>query len=553
MKHPPARGTGLTLAWFSWQLERMLDGVENTGGIRGWIGIGVWALLASCSPPPADPGIFEDGGEIKDLSFFLRRLRLLDHLPTLETSHTAMASTWDRTGGNKDDTDFKRVEGDRNVLLDVAGPGCVHRLFTGLRGEILQGTRLQIFLDHQTTPLFDMPANKFISEVTGPFPYPLISTRTYPGSQFPIPFAKHCRIQLTNDQPVKKWGLYWQITYTTYPAGTRVQTLTWPLTAAEQQELKEVTGAWLMAQKYSPPPPAQWTLQRTFALAPGERRAVSLSGVGVIRQLRVALAPPTPEVIQGTWLRMRWDGRAQASVDVPVGFFFGHGYRGHMQGARYDSLLMGVTDSEAYALLPMPYNGGAVIELENRSNLHITAAQVKLEAVALPGLPPRWGRFHATWHQRAAALSNAPRYGLKQVPVHILLERQTRGKYVGALLHLDWPKLWQWWGEGDVLIWTDENTWPPSYHGTGTEEYFNSGWTFFDRKAMSGYVSTRPGGVALYTFHLNDAFQFSANIRVAEETMGSFGGDETIHASHPLWGSTALWYAATAQGANSTP
>ena len=36
----------------------------------------------------------------RDLSFFLRRLRTLDHLPELEDSHTAMPSTWDRSGGN---------------------------------------------------------------------------------------------------------------------------------------------------------------------------------------------------------------------------------------------------------------------------------------------------------------------------------------------------------------------------------------------------------------------------------------------------------------------
>ena len=37
-----------------------------------------------------------------------------------------------------------------------------------------------------------------------------------------------------------------------------------------------------------------------------------------------------------------------------------------------------------------------------------------------------------------------------------------------------------------------ETGWPPSYHGTGTEEYFNSGWCKFDRKAVSGYVSVHP-------------------------------------------------------------
>ena len=58
--------------------------------------------------------------ETRDVAWFLRRLRTLDHLPELEDSHTAMASTWDRSGGNNDGTDFKDVRpGGTNVLLDV--------------------------------------------------------------------------------------------------------------------------------------------------------------------------------------------------------------------------------------------------------------------------------------------------------------------------------------------------------------------------------------------------------------------------------------------------
>src|SRR5512138_2265915 len=68
---------------------------------------------------------------IRDVTWFLHRLRTVEHLPELENSHTALASTWDRSGGNADGTDFKRVEGATNIIFDAAGPGCVHRLFTG--------------------------------------------------------------------------------------------------------------------------------------------------------------------------------------------------------------------------------------------------------------------------------------------------------------------------------------------------------------------------------------------------------------------------------------
>jgi hypothetical protein len=107
----------------------------------------------------------------------------------------------------------------------------------------------------------------------------------------------------------------------------------------------------------------------------------------------------------------------------------------------------------------------------------------------------------------------------------------------------DWPHE-GWWGEGDWLIWSDESDWPPSYHGTGSEEYFNSGWCLFDRKAVSGYVAVHPGHPTQYSFHLNDAFQFQRRLRVAVETVGWDEADRRIRAEHPVWSTTAFWYGA---------
>jgi hypothetical protein len=83
----------------------------------------------------------------------------------------------------------------------------------------------------------------------------------------------------------------------------------------------------------------------------------------------------------------------------------------------------------------------------------------------------------------------------------------------------------------------------PVTTGPGSEEYFNSGWCRFDRKAISGYVAIHPGYPTEYSFHLNDALQFRRNIKVAVETMGWDKADQQIRQEHPVWGSTAHWYA----------
>ncbi len=489
---------------------------------------------------------------VRDVAWFLHRLRTVDHLPELEEAHTALASTWDRSGGNADGTDFKRIEGATNILFDADGPGCIHRLFTGgteparpdLPGYLrIDGTRLQILLDDATRPIFDSPVTDFFDPARGPVPAPLAGAKTngwtYPGCFLPIPYARHCRVQLVNPER-KNWGCYWQIAYTTYAPGTRVQSLTWPLNASANAELDAVCQTWLSAQAVPPAPPRKWTQTKTAKLAAGRAVQLRRSGGGVIRELRVAVQPATPEVLRGLRLTLRWDGAREPSADVPVGYFFGHADSGHAEAARFSSLLLGVAEDEAYARFPMPYANGAVITLSNGSPVAITRLRVALEAGRLRSVPANWGRFHTAYSEAPAAL-NGPRFGLKQTPAHLVLEREGRGKYVGVILRVDWPHE-GWWGEGDWLIWSDETGWPPSYHGTGSEEYFNSGWCKFDRKAVSGYVSVHPGHPTEYSFHLNDAFQFQRNIRVAVETVGWDKANQQIRDEHPVWGSTAFWY-----------
>ncbi|ACB77791.1 hypothetical protein Oter_4520 [Opitutus terrae PB90-1] len=521
--------------------------------------------------------------EIRDVSWFLQRMRSVEHLAELENSHTALASTWDRTGANGDGGDFKDLrpptatEPGRNILLDVDGPGCIHRIFLGVLGPQQQGTRIQIFLDGLSAPTIDLPITEFFDYQNGPLPYPLVFFKSYPGTLFPIPFAQHCLVQLVNadygkpDWNDARWSNYWQITYTRYSESVKVKSLTWPLSEAEKREALATREAWLLAESSAPLPPAQWDAEHSTALAPHETLSFDLPGTGVIRQLRVQLEPATPQVLEAVRLQLTWDGAAEPSVDVPVGYFFGHVHGGLGQvlqspaavngpsgplhpdnwdlvpySTTFHSLLLGTTDREAYACFPMPFAHGARVKLVNTGDVAVSLARVRLQLERREKLPPDWGRFHATWTHSLADTADTPRVGPKQVPVKTVLQRSGAGKYVGVMLSIDWPS-YAWWGEGDWLIWSDEAGWPPSYHGTGSEEYFNSGWCRFDRKAVSGFVTLRPGHPTVYSFHLNDAFQFRKSIRVVEEQMGH----KLIGEGHPRWINTAFWYGREPQPAGS--
>jgi hypothetical protein len=516
--------------------------------------------------------VFADG-EIRDTAFFLKRLRTVEHLPELENSHTAMSSTWDRSGGNADGADYKRIENGSNILLDVNGPGCVHRIFTGILDTSVADTRIQIFLDRSKEPIFDMPVAQFFNDVSGPLPYPLVFHKSYPGILFPIPFEKHIYVRLVNkrfgapDWKDEMWGNFWQLTYTQYAPEIKVKSLNWPLNTDEKRQLQITCDKWLQTESSPPAEPSKWKVDKTFSLDPNQVKTVDLSGCGIIRRIRLS---PMSEAMRGLRIRIYWDGSANPSVDVPVEYFFGIANREYGQQIEspfvvmgrdflnkpetytphFNSLLLGVTPAQMYCLFPMPFDRGAILQFDNKGKERIEKLNVRLDVENRLSLSPQLGRFHATWTQEPAATESTPKFGLKNVPAKIVLDRKCKGKYVGVLLSLDWPSN-EWWGEGDWLIWSDENDWPPSYHGTGSEEYFNSGWCRFDRKAISGFVTVRPGHPTVYSFHLNDAFQFSRRIRVAEEQMGLGNGDVYLHENHPLWRSTAFWYASPAQPAES--
>ena len=524
-------------------------------------------------------------GEIRDVGWFLKRLRTVDHLPILEDSHTAMVSTWDKTGANMDVWTHDNIIGKTNTIVDIDGPGCMHRIFTGFVDERFDHSIIQIFLDGNDEPVINMPMPEFFNDESGPFPYPLTFIKTYPGTLMPIPFEKNITVKIVNDLYETNewiqgmWGVYWQFTYTKYQDNVRVRSLQWPLEANEQAELDKTCISWLKAESTPPVVPEKWSVHESSSLKPGETLELSLMNAGIIEQMRISAWPDTPGVLNNLRLQIVWDGHNAPSVDVPVGYLFGHGNTGHNKthssfgavtgkapesgkfpqsdrveyNSNYNSLLLGMTDTETYSMFPMPFSNGAKIRLINTGNEVAETVKIKLDAHPLESIPANWGRFHVTWSQSLAATEATPKLGAQNIPCKIFLNRRGRGKYVGTMLQVDWPNE-LWWGEGDWLFWTDEVEWPPSYHGTGSEEYFNSGWGIFDRKAVSGFVSLRPGFPTVYSFHLNDAFNFQENIAVAEEQWAFAEPEATTNAlsiSNPMWSATAFWYADKPMGAES--
>jgi hypothetical protein len=89
------------------------------------------------------------------------------------------------------------------------------------------------------------------------------------------------------------------------------------------------------------------------------------------------------------------------------------------------------------------------------------------------------------------------------------------------------------------MIFVDDDTWPPSLHGTGGEDYFSQSWRMqrnaFPLNGSIVHEGDVPGYQVSYRFHLDGPVHFDRRIRV---TM------EHGHANHLAddWSSTAYWY-----------
>ena len=122
---------------------------------------------------------------------------------------------------------------------------------------------------------------------------------------------------------------------------------------------------------------------------------------------------------------------------------------------------------------------------------------------------------------------------------YTLLEATGRGHLVGVNMNMQSYGNGMQYLEGDEMVYVDGEK-EPSIYGTGTEDYFNSGW-YFNR---GEYAAPYHGlilkddslyRIAAYRFHIQDAIPFTRSLRFTIEH--GHGNEEIADYS-----STAYWY-----------
>jgi len=241
-----------------------------------------------------------------------------------------------------------------------------------------------------------------------------------------------------------------------------------------------------------------------FEVAPGDSVVLlDLDGPGVVRRMWITVASRDPDYLRRIALEMYWDGETNPSVRAPLGDFFGDGF----DKPDYASLVMGVTSGGFFTYLPMPFARHARIVARNGTGRAIDAFYFNADVELPDSLPTPLATLHAWWHRDPRTTSREP---------HLILDAHGAGHFVGMSLNAESLDGSLGFLEGDERFFIDGSF---RGQGTGTEDYFNSGW-YFNQGTFAapfhGLVvkDDKRGRIAAYRWHLPDPVPFRDSIRV---------------------------------------
>jgi hypothetical protein len=256
-------------------------------------------------------------------------------------------------------------------------------------------------------------------------------------------------------------------------------------------------------------------------------RIADLAGPGVITQIWVTVAARDPYFLRRLLLRAYWDGEKDPSIEVPIGDFFGTGF----VYKQYVTPFLGMSSGGYYACFPMPFNRSARLEVVNESDEEVQSFYFHIDYHQLSGpLDPTVAYFHANWRREPRTPPGRD---------YLLLDALGEGHLVGITMSMQSYDGDTQFLEGDEEFTVDGEQ-HPSIVGTGTEDYFNSGWYFNRGEFAAPYhglilKDDSLSRVAAYRFHILDAVPFRKSLHAVIEH-----GDRNKEIAD--YSSTAYWY-----------
>ncbi|MBL8768094.1 MAG: DUF2961 domain-containing protein [Planctomycetes bacterium] len=439
-------------------------------------------------------------------------------------------SSFDRTGGNDDGFSGRYgAVADRTgalVLFDHDGPGAITRIWSANPHE---DCWLEFFFDGESEPRIRTRFAAVFGGFAPGFVRPFVDD-AHGGfvAYVPIPYAKHLRVVATG--PL----YFWQITAARFPAGSDVvsfdpdATRTDVLTGYVERVTRAQAAEHFMTATPLPAPGDVGPIptRKAFATADGrpiptfapvqfpcslghdQAVALELEGPAVVTSLRMHVEAEGSRFLRTTLVRVFVDDDSEPWVEAPLGDLF----------ALVDA--KATTRALPFVASPPEYELRFVQPFARSLRVHVIqtgdeALRVDASAIGVRGPIDAFGahRFFARW-QRTLTRRGEPL---------VLLDARGSGHVVGVT-YLGNSAGGITYLEGDEAIAIDGRP-ATAYHGTGTEDFFDSGWYWRAgpfQTALFGltHKDEAGGSIATYRMFTTTAIPFRESMRFTLEHGG---------------------------------
>ncbi len=230
-----------------------------------------------------------------------------------------------------------------------------------------------------------------------------------------------------------------------------------------------------------------WTIP-----AGGTYEVFNAQGPGVITHIWFTIAARSGDHLKELVLRGYWDGNAKPSVEAPIGDFFGLNLNSYFN---YESEYLACSPGKSLnCYFAMPYRRSARFTVENQGKQEVGSFYSNIDYMTVPSLPADALYFHAQYRQQSPCVPvtfSGPKINLDGAKNHIYCETRGRGHLMGCTLGV-LQNANGWWGEGDEMIFVDDET-KPLITGTGSEDYFLGSWDFGGRDGAIPFAHSMYG------------------------------------------------------------
>lgn len=284
-----------------------------------------------------------------------------------------------------------------------------------------------------------------------------------------------------------------------------------------------------------------WKVNPFIIIEPGETFTMAdITGPGAVQHIWMT---PTGNFNLSIF-KVYYDGESEASIESPVGPFFGIGWN---EFSPLNSLAMTVNPGSAFnSYWKMPFRKNIKMTMQNLDSqpmrlyyqVDYTLTEVSNDEAYL----------HAQYRRSKPNLTS----------LHTIVDGiKGKGHYVGTYMGIGVTNN-GWWGEGEIKFFMDGDKENATIVGTGTEDYFCGSYNFENKRtrqyqeystAYAGlHQVLKPDGLygsqmrfGMYRWHIMDPIRFENDLKVTIQDLGWKSGGRYLP-QHSDIITVAYWY-----------